>query len=108
VPADWPRWEHNAEIEEYPAPQGVGWVDPRRYVRLDRSPSFRKSRDAPLLSDGNILIHPFIVAELALGSLRGRTTDACMLDLVPQVRTAQLSEVRRMIEARRLYGLGSV
>ncbi len=59
-----------------------------------------------LLSDGNILIHPFIVAELALGSLRGRTTTLALLDLLPQVRTAQLSEVRRMIEARRLYGLG--
>ncbi len=29
-----------------------------------------------------------------------------LLDLLPHVRVAQLSEVRRMIEARRLYSLG--
>lgn len=52
------------------------------------------------------MIHPFIVAELALGSLRERNGTLALLDLLPQVRTAQLSEVRRMIEARRLHGLG--
>jgi len=59
-----------------------------------------------LLSEGSILVHPSIIAELALGSLRERTRTLALLDLLPQVRTAQLSEVRRMIEARRLYGLG--
>jgi len=29
-----------------------------------------------------------------------------MLDLLPQVRVAQMSELRLMIEARRLYSLG--
>jgi len=58
------------------------------------------------LSQGNIAIHPFIVAELALGSLRERTRTLALLDLLPQVRVAQLSEVRLMIETRRLYGLG--
>jgi predicted nucleic acid-binding protein len=58
------------------------------------------------LNAGNILIHPFIVAELALGSLRERSKTLALLDLLPQVRVAQLGEVRRMIEARRLYSLG--
>jgi len=59
-----------------------------------------------LLNQGQIVIHPFIVAELALGSLRERTKTLALLDLLPQVRAAQLKEVRLTIETRRLYGLG--
>lgn len=55
---------------------------------------------------GQIVIHPFIIAELALGSLQERVRTLALLDLLPQVRVAQLSEVRQMIEARRLYSLG--
>jgi predicted nucleic acid-binding protein len=58
------------------------------------------------LNEGQIVIHPSIVAELALGSLPERTKTLALLDLLPQVRVAQLSEVRRMIEARRLYSFG--
>ena len=58
------------------------------------------------LNHGNIVIHPFIIAELALGSLRERAKTLALLDLLPQVRVAQLSEVRLTIEARRLYSLG--
>jgi predicted nucleic acid-binding protein len=58
------------------------------------------------LNQGNIVIHPHIIAELALGSLRERSKTLALLDLLPQVKAAQLSEVRRMIEARRLYSLG--
>jgi predicted nucleic acid-binding protein len=55
------------------------------------------------LNGRRILMHPFIVAELALGSLRERTKTLAFLDLLPQARVAQLSEVRRMIEAHSLY-----
>jgi len=58
------------------------------------------------LDQGQIVIHPFIIAELALGSLRKRARTLALLDLLPQVRMPQLAEVRLMIEARRLYGLG--
>ncbi len=58
------------------------------------------------LNQGRIVIHPFIIAELALGSLRDRTKTLSLLDLLPQVRVAQLSELRIMVEARRLYSLG--
>ena len=58
------------------------------------------------LDHGQIVIHPFIIAELALGSLRDRSKTLALLDLLPQVRVAQLSEVRLTIEARRLYSLG--
>lgn len=59
-----------------------------------------------LLNEGRIVIHPSITAELALGSLQHRAKTLALLDLLPQVQVAQLSEVRRMIEARRLYSLG--
>ena len=58
------------------------------------------------LNHGNIVIHPFIIAELALGSVKERTKTLALLDLLPQMRVAQLSEVRLTIEARRLYSLG--
>ena len=69
----------------------------------------RRSRDNEMrkhLNQGHIVIHPSIIAELALGSLQDRTKTLALLDLLPQVQVAQLSEVRRMIEARRLYSLG--
>lgn len=59
-----------------------------------------------LLNQGQILIHPFIIAELALGSLHERARTLALLDRLPQVRTAQLSEVRMTIESRRLHNLG--
>jgi predicted nucleic acid-binding protein len=52
------------------------------------------------------VIHPFVIAELALGSLPRRTKTLELLDLLPQVRMPHLSEVRVMIEARRLYSMG--
>jgi predicted nucleic acid-binding protein len=58
------------------------------------------------LDHGQIVIHPFIVAELALGSLKDRTQTLALLDLLPKVRVARTSELRLMIEARGLYNLG--
>ncbi len=78
------------------------WID---HFRSGDSRSGNKEMRR-LLNEGQIVIHPAIVAELALGSLRDRTNTLALLDLLPQVRVAQLSEVRRMIEARRLYSLG--
>lgn len=58
------------------------------------------------LNQGQVVIHQYVIAELALGSLKDRTRTLAMLDLLPQVRSAQINELRTMIEARRLYGLG--
>jgi predicted nucleic acid-binding protein len=62
---------------------------------------FRK-RDAELyrqLQHNNISIHPFVVTELVLGNLPDRQTTIASLDLLPMVKIAQMSEVRRMIDA---------
>jgi len=58
------------------------------------------------LNQGQVVIHSWIIAELALGSLRERAKTLAMLDLLPQVRVARLSELRLMIEARRLHSVG--
>ncbi len=58
------------------------------------------------LNQGRIVIHPFVTAELALGSLGDRVKTLALLDLLPHLRMAQLDEVRALIEARRLHGLG--
>ena len=54
----------------------------------------------------NIVLHPLIVAELALGSLGERTSTLAYLDGLPQLGVARLDEVRQMIESRLLYSRG--
>ncbi len=59
-----------------------------------------------LLENEQISIHPFIVAELALGSLKHRAIQLKALDDLPAVQVARLDEVRLMIEAHTLYCRG--
>ncbi|HEX9198868.1 MAG TPA: PIN domain-containing protein [Acidobacteriaceae bacterium] len=64
-------------------------------------PELRKQLDNEQIS-----MHPFIVAELALGSLRERRTTLAKLDRLPQVQVSHLSEVRNMIEVHSLSSKG--
>jgi hypothetical protein len=59
-----------------------------------------------LLQTGQIVIHPFIAAELALGSLHDRASTLSYLDALPRVRVAQTGEVRAMVELHSVYGKG--
>ena len=77
------------------------WIDHFRSGTRSKNNELRKH-----LTQGQIVIHPSIIAELALGSLKQRTRTLALLDLLPQMQVAQLNEVRRMIESRRLYSLG--
>jgi predicted nucleic acid-binding protein len=61
---------------------------------------------ARLLGNGQIVMHPFIVAEIALGSLHNRKTRLEEMEALLEVRVALLSEVRKMIEARALFSKG--
>ena len=58
------------------------------------------------LANGEILMHPFVTGELALGPLPNRKKILTYLDLLPCVPAAQQSEVRQMIEARSLHNRG--
>lgn len=73
------------------------WID---FFRL-RKPELRK-----LLDNNHVVMHPFLVAELALGSLHDRPSTLAKLDNMPQVRAVDLRDVRQMIEARALYAKG--
>lgn len=63
-----------------------------------------------VLNDGLVLSHPFIVEELACGSLAKREEFIELLDSIPKATVADHSEVLDLITDKRLYstGLGSV
>jgi hypothetical protein len=59
-----------------------------------------------LLQNNQIVMHPFLAAELALGSLHNRQSTLAKLDNMPQARVVDLRDVRQMIETRGLYSKG--
>ena len=59
-----------------------------------------------LLQNNQVAMHPFLAAELALGSLHDRLSTLAKFDHMPQVRVVELRDVRRMIETRGLYSKG--
>jgi predicted nucleic acid-binding protein len=73
------------------------WVDHLR----NRNPEMEK-----YLGQGQIIMHPFIVAELSVDSLRNRQTTLGAMESLLQAKVAALPEVRHMIEAQTLYSKG--
>lgn len=61
---------------------------------------------ANLLSEGTVLIHPFIIGELALGRMRNRIEILDLLNAIPQSTLAHHDEVLEFIERNRLVGVG--
>ena len=59
-----------------------------------------------LLFDEQVYCHPFIVVELACGTLRNRQEILNMLRALPDARFAEYEEVLSFVETRRLYGHG--
>jgi predicted nucleic acid-binding protein len=59
-----------------------------------------------LLQSGKIATHPFVVTEVALGSLRNRRARLAALDALLHVNVAEGDEVRRLIESHSLYSKG--
>lgn len=59
-----------------------------------------------LLEDAAVLVHPFVVGEVALGSLRQRDVILRTLQDLPQTSAATDQEVLRFIGEHRLFGLG--
>ena len=60
---------------------------------------------AQLLDDGEVLVHAYVVGELALGQMRDRSVLQA-LQRLPQAPVASAAEVLRYIEAASLYGMG--
>jgi predicted nucleic acid-binding protein len=61
---------------------------------------------AAQLSDGLVLMHPFISGELACGNLKGRAAILSNLQTLPPAELASHKEVLQLIEDRRLWGRG--
>lgn len=59
-----------------------------------------------LLRSGDVVIHPYVVAEIALGSLHNRRRKLAELDQLRSVNVPEISEVRHLIESHALYAKG--
>lgn len=73
------------------------WVD---YLRG------QKPKMQNLLMVGEIAMHPYVIAEVALGSLKNRRRTFALMESLWPVKVADLREVRQMIEAHSLYSTG--
>jgi hypothetical protein len=58
------------------------------------------------LDEGEVLMHPFILGELACGNFRNRHEVLGLLQELPSTRVATHQEAMSMIDARRLMGRG--
>src|SRR3989339_1602227 len=63
-------------------------------------------RLSQLLMDGQVLVHPFVTGELALGNLKNRDEVLMMMQDLPQATVATVAEVLGLIEVQNLFGLG--
>jgi predicted nucleic acid-binding protein len=61
---------------------------------------------ADLLNSNSVLMHPFVLGELACGNLPRRSRVLTELTELPAARRAEDAEVLDLIENRKLYGLG--
>jgi len=61
---------------------------------------------AAALTEGQVLMHPFVLGELACGNLKNRREVLQLLGDLPAAPTATDPEVLRFIEARVLMGRG--
>jgi predicted nucleic acid-binding protein len=59
-----------------------------------------------LLEAGQVLAHPFVTGELALGRLRQRDLVLTALSDLPQAKVATDEEVRHFIDQHVLFGVG--
>jgi predicted nucleic acid-binding protein len=59
-----------------------------------------------LLQNGQVLVHPFVIGELALGHLKKRAIILGDLQRLSKAVIARDDEVLRVIDQHTLYGLG--
>ncbi len=60
----------------------------------------------PLLEEAEVLAHPFVVGQLACGTLRNRQEVLALLQALPEAQVAEHEEVMHVPERERLYGRG--
>ncbi len=78
-------------------------VDTSVWVNHFRRSSAKLSQ---LLADGQVLCHPFVIGELACGSLQNREEVLLLLAWLPVAEPADDNEVLAFIDRHRLFGRG--
>lgn len=73
------------------------WIDHLRTGRADLSQH---------LESASVLIHPFVIGELACGNLKNRTEILNLLAALPQAPLADHTHVLTLIESYQLAGRG--
>lgn len=73
------------------------WVD---YLRVG------DETVAALLGDRNVLMHPFIVGEIAVGNPLPRELVLSRLQALPEARIARYDEVLAFLDRHQLFGIG--
>jgi predicted nucleic acid-binding protein len=73
------------------------WVDHLRHDNDDLR---------ALLNRGDVLCHPFIIGEVACGSIRNRVEILDLLRALPAALIAEHDEVMEFLQQKRLYGRG--
>ncbi len=86
-------------------------AEPRRMVVVDTSAwiqHFRKRDDllVDLLEHSRVVTHPFVIGELACGSLKNRHSTLELFKLLPQSPLASHDEVLNFVESHRLFAAG--
>ena len=61
---------------------------------------------AALLERGSVVMHPFVVGEIACGSLARRSTTLELLQELPAAAVAEHHELLGFVERHRLHGKG--
>ncbi len=73
------------------------WVD---HLRRDRHGL------ASLLEQDGVICHPFVVGELACGSLANRDRFLRLMSALPPAMVAEHEEIMRLVHDRRIHGRG--
>lgn len=64
------------------------------------------NRLVELLDEGRVLIHPFVIGELACGNIRNRVEILALLNELPTSAVADIEEIVVFIDNNRLMGRG--
>lgn len=64
------------------------------------------ARLSELLGSARVVTHPFVVGELALGSIRRRSTVLEDFERLPRAVEARHADVRALLDERKLHGRG--
>ena len=59
-----------------------------------------------LLEEGQLLIHPYVIGELACGMMKNRIEILLLLQTLPEALVPEHHEVLDLLESQKFFGLG--